>query len=157
SSTAIVEESINNIPGSAAANNPLEYASKTCFPAGNIVITTSAPFTASSAVSAGVTPCSAATLIDACTTSKPVTLYPASTRFRAMWEPIFPRPRKAIFIPCPYVLDGEILDAVYGAEERLYSGIGDINQPRRVPLRVSVFINDLGSNALCKVDPFHSV
>ena len=52
SSTAIVDDSMNSVPGRAAASSSPRYASITCRPAGNIVITISASATASAPLAA---------------------------------------------------------------------------------------------------------
>ena len=100
-STSMVEQSIINAPLDAAGITSLHTAT-TCLPAGSMVMITSAPFTASVALAATVTPSALACAREASTRSKPVTLWPALTRLAAMGPPILPRPMNAMLvISCP--------------------------------------------------------
>ncbi len=69
----------------------------TCLPAGSMVMTTSAPFTAAAALSAIAAPSLFAWLREASTRSKAITLWPALTRLAAIGPPILPRPMNAMF------------------------------------------------------------
>ena len=69
----------------------------TCLPAGSMVMTVSAPFTAAAALSAMVAPSLLAWFFEASTRSKAMTLWPALTRLAAIGPPILPRPMNAIF------------------------------------------------------------
>lgn len=60
-----------------------------------MVMTTSAPATASTAVSKAATPAAAAADSAAGTGSNPRTAWLAATRFVAMGPPMWPNPRKA--------------------------------------------------------------
>src|SRR6202453_3252878 len=96
-STSIVEESINSEPCFAAPTISLQTAT-TGFPAGNIVIATSARDTASTALAAMATPSLAAESRKAATTSKPSTSCPALTRLAAIGPPMLPRPMNAMVV-----------------------------------------------------------
>src|SRR3954452_21799913 len=63
-----------------------------------MVMTTSASFTAATALAMTTTPCSRATARFSGIRSKPCTACPALTRFAAIGLPILPRPRKAIVV-----------------------------------------------------------
>ena len=68
----------------------------TCLPAGSIVMTTSAPFTAATALSAIAAPSAFDWLREASTRSNATTLWPALTRLAAIGPPILPRPMNAM-------------------------------------------------------------
>src|SRR5699024_364701 len=74
-----------------------------------------------------------------------------------MWEPMFPRPRNAMFIVCPYLVDDEIIDALDRCKKCLYCFIGDICELLRIPSWGPVFIDDLGTYTFGKIDAFHSM
>jgi 3-hydroxyisobutyrate dehydrogenase-like beta-hydroxyacid dehydrogenase len=54
--TSMVEQSISKVPGAALCATSSLKTAQTCFAAGSMVMTTSAPFTASPAEAAGVQP-----------------------------------------------------------------------------------------------------
>ncbi len=71
---------------------------RTCLPAGNMVMTTSASATASRAEAATAMPSASACAHEAGTRSKPTTRCCALTRLAAMGPPMLPRPMKAMVV-----------------------------------------------------------
>src|SRR3712207_3354775 len=102
--TSMVEQSIRTAPGSLAAAMPPSpsQASRTCRPAGSMVMTTSAPRAASAAEAAGAMPAAAAASRAAGTMSKAVTWWPAFARFRAIGAPMLPSPTKPMRAMRPF-------------------------------------------------------
>ena len=100
---SMVELSIRIAPGALAAAAPpgASSASRTCWPAGSMVMTNSAPCAASAAEPAVAPPSAAKAATASGTTSKPVTWWPdppfAFSRLRAIGRPILPSPMKPIF------------------------------------------------------------
>src|SRR6516162_4567880 len=94
-STSMVEQSIIIAPLVMEGTISV-HTDSTCLPAGNMVTTVSAPFTALAAVSAMAAPSLLACLRKPSTRSKATTLWPALTRLAAMGPPILPRPMNAI-------------------------------------------------------------
>ena len=68
----------------------------TCLPAGSMVITTSAPFTAATELSAISAPSALACAREASTRSNAVTVWPPLTRLAAIGPPILPKPMNAM-------------------------------------------------------------
>lgn len=94
----IDDMSISSAPDltfSRMPSGPYAMAS-TCGEAGTIVITTLASRTASAIEPAAVPPAAARRSSLSCSSVKPVTSYPALTRFSDMGEPMMPRPIHAI-------------------------------------------------------------
>src|SRR4051794_12468193 len=97
----MVEQSIISAPFATCGMTSL-HTETTCLPAGNMVITTSAPFTEAAALPAIVTPSDLAWSSRPCTRSKPETVWPALTRLAAIGPPMLPSPMNAmcaIFLP----------------------------------------------------------
>src|SRR5262245_1979452 len=118
---------------------------RTCSPAGSMVTTTSAPFTASTALGAGVTPSFSAASSDAFTRSKPRTWCCALTRLRAIGPPMLPRPMKPIFAMVPsLILEGELARAQAG-EIAVHLHVVDRVQARWLPARLLVLVDHHGA------------
>ena len=94
-STSMVEQSMISAPLVIDGKISVQTDS-TCLPAGSIVMTTSAPFTAATALSAIAAPSALAWLREASTRSNAITLWPALTRLAAIGPPMLPRPMNAM-------------------------------------------------------------
>jgi len=96
--TSMVEESISSVPAAAAAITPwgAPYTSRTCAPAGSMVMTASAPTQAAPMVSAASPPSAESLPASGLTTSKPTTACRALTRLAAIGKPMLPRPMNAM-------------------------------------------------------------
>jgi len=95
-STSMVEQSMIRVPLVITGTTSVKTDS-TCLPAGSMVITTSAPCTAATELSATPAPSALACARDASTRSNAVTWWPALTRLAAIGPPILPRPMNAMF------------------------------------------------------------
>ena len=103
----MVEESISSVPGATLAITPCApvWTSRTCSPAGSMVITASAPAQASATEVAAAPPAALKRPTDAFATSKPVTACPALRRFCAIGNPMLPSPMnpiRAMFSSFPF-------------------------------------------------------
>src|SRR6202008_2100384 len=92
----MVEQSMISAPVAIAGMTSV-HTEITCLPAGSMVITTSAPFTELTELSAIAGPSAFACAREASTRSNATTLWPALTRLAAIGPPILPRPMNAMF------------------------------------------------------------
>ena len=100
---AMVLQSITSVPAGSAASKPgcvpsPQYSASTCWLAGNMLMTTCAPATASSADVAMRAPASPKGLQAAGVKSKPTTVWPALCKLSAMGAPMLPKPMNAMFM-----------------------------------------------------------
>src|SRR5215470_6327310 len=151
-STSIVELSMISAPWPMAGTISF-HTDSTCLPAGSMVTTTSAPFTAPAAVSAITAPSLFAWLREASTRSKATTLWPALTRLAAIGPPMLPRPMNAI-VAISLVLpdtslslgESQLVRADSGEVRRQHLG-RHVLDPRRRPFWVAVLVDDGGAHA----------
>src|SRR6476469_7230237 len=157
-STSMVEQSIINVPFAIAGNISVQTET-TCLPAGSIVITTSAPFTAAAALSAIAAPSALAWLREASTKANPVTLSPALTRLAAIGPPMLPRPMNAIFA---IVWSPPLQQFLFGVVEYQFAGadLGKVRRNhfrrhiadgRRRPTRIAVLVDHGRAHALAEI------
>src|SRR5712691_1792748 len=156
-STSMVEQSMISAPLVIAGSISV-HTERTCLPAGSIVITTSAPFTALTALSAITAPSAFACLREASTKSKPVTLSPALTRLAAIGPPMLPSPMNAMLAMSSslrsaclfYFVEYQFVGADFGEVRRDHLGC-DILDPRRRPAGIAILVDQSRPHAFAKI------
>src|SRR5512139_3328127 len=155
-STSMVELSMISAPLAMAGTTSFQTDS-TCLPAGSMVTTTSAPFTAPVALSAIDAPSALAWSREASTRSNAMTLWPALTRLAAIGPPMLPRPMNAIVaislssaFSVSLSVEFQFVSADLGEIRRNHSW-RDVLDPRRRPFRIAVLVDDRGADALAEI------
>src|SRR5882672_1892274 len=97
-STSMVEQTMSSVPGPARPMMPSapRYTPRTCWPAGSMVMTMSAPPIAAPRSAAAAAPAATALSTAGPAVSKARTSWPAASRLRAIGRPMFPNPIKPI-------------------------------------------------------------
>src|SRR5580704_5020630 len=157
-STSMVEQSMIRVPLVIDGTTSFQTES-TCLPAGSMVITTSAPFTEATALSAIAAPSLFAWSREAATRSKATTLWPALTRLAAIGPPILPRPMNAMLVMLKFpplgaflsrVAEYQFIGADFGKVWRCYLR-RDIFNSRRRPFWFAVLVDHRRTHALAKI------
>src|ERR1019366_8374447 len=129
-STSMVEQSMISAPFAIDGTTSV-HTEITCLPAGSMVMTTSAPFTAPTELSAIAAPSALACAREASTRSNATTLWPALTRLAAIGPPILPSPINAMLVMVLFPPLGAFLSCVGE-----YQFVGaDFREVRRCYLR----------------------
>src|SRR5882757_1968861 len=156
-STSMVEQSMISAPFAIDGMTSVQ-TEITCLPAGSMVMTTSAPLTAPTELSAIAAPSAFACLREASTRSNATTLWPALTRLAAIGPPILPRPMNAMLAMSISLrraflfrlIEHEFVGADLG-EIRRYHRRRHILDPRRRPFWVTVLVDDGRAHAFAKI------
>src|SRR3979490_1096985 len=130
----------------------------TCLPAGSMVMTTSAPFTAATELSAIAAPSALACSREAPTKSNAITLSPALTRLAAIGPPMLPSPTNATLAMSNSLRSGvsigfakhEFVRADLCEVQRNYLR-RNILDPRWRPPRIAVLVDDSRAHAFAKI------
>src|SRR5882757_10158860 len=156
-STSMVEQSMISasllIAGTTSFHTP-----STCLPAGSMVMTTSAPFTALMLLSAIAAPSLLAWSHEAATRSNAVTLWPALIRLAAIGPPILPSPMNATFA----MKNPPLATFLFAVRECQFVGAdpGEVRREhlrrhvldsRRRPFRIAVLVDHGGAHALAEI------
>src|SRR5262249_54922967 len=151
------------VPGAVRAMMPVgpRYTSRTCWPAGDIVMTVAAPATAATRSAAAVAPAAAARSTADATVSKARTSWPAATRLRAIGKPMFPNPIKPILAMSGSRILGIRREFEVGSARTLEIArnhlFGHLRQRRRPPPRRLVLVDDRRTHALVEISRRHGV